>query len=329
VVAAAAAASPAENATANPAANPGFNQNQIETITPLNNNGDPNDDMAVITDVMHQQPSPSSPMHQMSPVKQRKRRLKVSSTSASAGTLQLPPLDISQQTFHGRSAASAREPQHLSPGRHKRAMRVHTVPASMVLHTATVGSPPPPPPPPLDVANDDDGQASPVHLPKGSPVKKQRPHSASQHHTLLLSPLHHHPHPHPYSPSAERHARRKQKQAHQLHLKSSPEHHSSRYSGSSSGHHRTINKIETVRILRARPAFYPVAPGSTSHKSYKSYKSKRIDPDFRTSGGQETLDLPNNILGKHITLRMDRAGDLKRKRKSPVPSTNLQTAAQQ
>ena len=286
MVAAAAAASPNDDGN-NGGGGSSDHPGSLETITPLNNNGEPDD--AVISDVS-------------SPVKHRKRRLKTSSL--------LPPLDVGPRTTVASSASSQPSP------RHKRAMRVHTVPASMVLSTATVS------PPPLQAAAlDGGGGSSGGGLPK-SPVKKQRPHSASQH--VLLSPLHHH-HPHPYSPSAERHQRRKQKQQHH-HLIKSPDRSA-----------KTINKIETVRILRARPAFYPsaVAAGG-SGKAYKHHhhhhKSKHLEggpPPVAPPPTAEQLDLPSNVLGKHITLRMDRAGDLKRKRKSPVPSTNLQTAAQQ
>ena len=121
-------------------------------------------------------------------------------------------------------------------------------------------------------------KASPSRSPNG-----KRPHSASNNGPIILSPLHH-----PYSPSVDRRkADRKLR---------TPE-------------RRQINKIETVRILRARPAFYPI-----KDKPYPSNSKKK-----------EPLELPNNILGKHITLRVDRAGDLKRKRRSPLPpATNLQ-----
>ena len=121
------------------------------------------------------------------------------------------------------------------------------------------------------------------------------------------------------------------------------------------GHH-ILNKIETVRILRARPAFYPIKhksdfnsdkvtiTSSTSNKS--SARSTRdyaalvdvgagVTPGANSgaalppSGGmtpQDYMELPHNILGKHITLRMDRS-EMKRKRgrglASLPPSTNL------
>ena len=130
------------------------------------------------------------------------------------------------------------------------------------------------------------------------------------------------------------------------------------------GHH-ILNKIETVRILRARPAFYPIKhksdfnsdkvtiTSSTSNKS--SARSMRdyaalvdvgassvtggstgVTPGganpgaaLPPSGGmthQDYMELPHNILGKHITLRMDRS-EMKRKRgrglASLPPSSNL------
>ena len=129
------------------------------------------------------------------------------------------------------------------------------------------------------------------------------------------------------------------------------------------GHH-ILNKIETVRILRARPAFYPIKhksdfnsdkvtiTSSTSNKSsarsMRDYQAALVDVGAASvtgstgvtpganpgaalppSGGmthQDYMELPHNILGKHITLRMDRS-EMKRKRgrglASLPPSTNL------
>ena len=114
-----------------------------------------------------------------------------------------------------------------------------------------------------------------------------------------------------------------------------------------------LNKIETVRILRARPAFYPIKhSNSTSDKvtissnsNKSSAKSVRdyaalvdVGAAAHASSGSHTagmtpgasyhdyMELPHNILGKHITLRMDRS-EMKRKRgralASLPPSTNL------
>jgi len=128
------------------------------------------------------------------------------------------------------------------------------------------------------------------------------------------------------------------------------------------GHH-ILNKIETVRILRARPAFYPIKHKSDFHsdkvtitsttsnkssaRSMRDYAalvdvgaasvtgSTGLTPganpgaSLPPSGGmthQDYMELPHNILGKHITLRMDRS-EMKRKRgrglASLPPSTNL------
>ena len=117
---------------------------------------------------------------------------------------------------------------------------------------------------------------------------------------------------------------------------------------------REINKIETVRILRARPAFYPIKEkqaidtdkhsstvNSGHHRSNTSAKLSDLKSSsflhansnmFEGTGHSNDLlfDLPahgNPILGKHITLRMDRAGDLKRKRRHNLvlpPAVNLQ-----
>merc|ERR1719189_844584 len=114
-----------------------------------------------------------------------------------------------------------------------------------------------------------------------------------------------------------------------------------------------LNKIETVRILRARPAFYPIKHSSngdkvtiSSNSNKSSAKSVRdyaalVDVGAASSGSntagmtpgvsfpltnQDYMELPHNILGKHITLRMDRS-EMKRKRgralASLPPSTNL------
>jgi len=331
---------------------------------PLNNNGEPllgggsgtsHPPPHASSDILINPHSPShhtqhsSSHHQTSysPVKHRKRRLK-----SSVPTF-LPPLtaagghhDLHHQfhqsaSYHGSQNTSARTTvSAASPSKgSKRALRVHTVPASMVLHTATVGAPSGSSPGGQGGPGQPEVGGGPTNLlpssPAKSPLKKQRPHSASQHgggdssRSVLLSPLHHHHHP--YSPSAERHQRRKQKQLAHLATKAGPS------VGMSPEKYRTINKVETVRILRARPAFYPVAPPSgRKHKSkhhssshhHTSYHHHQIHHD-NSSRTEHDLDLPSNVLGKHITLGMDRAGDLKRKRKSPVPSTNLQTAANQ
>ena len=109
-----------------------------------------------------------------------------------------------------------------------------------------------------------------------------------------------------------------------------------------------LNKIETVRILRARPAFYPmkdkimdkVSISSVSNSSKSSAKSVRdtygggasdhhrghhsSSAIASSSSPHDYLELPHNILGKHITLRMDRS-ELKRKHKRGLlpPSTHL------
>ena len=113
-----------------------------------------------------------------------------------------------------------------------------------------------------------------------------------------------------------------------------------------------LNKIETVRILRARPAFYPIKHSNSTDKvtissnsNKSSAKSVRdyaalvdVGAAAHGSSGSHTagmspgasyhdyMELPHNILGKHITLRMDRS-EMKRKRgralASLPPSTNL------
>jgi hypothetical protein len=102
-----------------------------------------------------------------------------------------------------------------------------------------------------------------------------------------------------------------------------------------------LNKIETVRILRARPAFYPIRekPASTSTMAvtFSATSSKSIFGGRNYHDGATTsttfppalindhFELPHNVLGKHITLRMDRS-ELKRKRRSGLvlpPATNL------
>ena len=112
---------------------------------------------------------------------------------------------------------------------------------------------------------------------------------------------------------------------------------------------REVNKIETVRILRARPAFYPIKEKPTMdtdkqsghHRSNiaaklsdsKGFSNLTANSNNNDSAGNFTdhlFDLQghsNSVLGKHITLRMDRAGDLKRKRRHNLvlpPTVNLQ-----
>ena len=112
---------------------------------------------------------------------------------------------------------------------------------------------------------------------------------------------------------------------------------------------REVNKIETVRILRARPAFYPIKEKPTidadkqsgHHRSNlaaklsdsKGFSNMTANSNNNDSAGNFTdhlFDLQghsNSVLGKHITLRMDRAGDLKRKRRHNLvlpPTVNLQ-----
>ena len=90
-----------------------------------------------------------------------------------------------------------------------------------------------------------------------------------------------------------------------------------------------LNKIETVRILRARPAFYPMKDKiqdkvsvSSSKSSAKSVRDTYGDHHHgipSSSAMHDYLELPHNILGKHITLRMDRSEQLKRKHKRLLP----------
>ena len=116
---------------------------------------------------------------------------------------------------------------------------------------------------------------------------------------------------------------------------------------------REINKIETVRILRARPAFYPIKEKqvvdtekhastvpSGYHRSNASTKLYDLNSsvlhansnlfDQIGNSSDPFCDLQthgNPVLGKHITLRMDKAGDLKRKRRHNLvlpPAVNLQ-----
>ena len=111
---------------------------------------------------------------------------------------------------------------------------------------------------------------------------------------------------------------------------------------------REINKIETVRILRARPAFYPIKEKqimdpdkhSGHHRTnlttkLSDLKSLHMHGNLSANDGSGNSSEPlfdlqghsNPVLGKHITLRMDRAGDLKRKRRHNLvlpPTVNLQ-----
>jgi hypothetical protein len=79
-----------------------------------------------------------------------------------------------------------------------------------------------------------------------------------------------------------------------------------------------INKIETVRILRARPAFYPVKDKFSARGLKTSIVNEPLSPIQSSGTDIVSLDgLPHNILGKHITLMMDRSV-MKRKRKNPA-----------
>jgi len=123
-----------------------------------------------------------------------------------------------------------------------------------------------------------------------------------------------------------------------------------------------LNKIETVRILRARPAFYPIKHSTStvdkvtistnsnksSARSVRDYAAL-VDVGAATAAAssgshttgvtpgaafpmghlthQDMYELPHNILGKHITLRMDRS-EMKRKHRarglaSLPPHSNL------
>ena len=82
-----------------------------------------------------------------------------------------------------------------------------------------------------------------------------------------------------------------------------------------------INKIETVRILRARPAFYPVKDKFSARGIKGSMVNEPLSPIQSSGTDIVSLDgLPHNILGKHITLMMDRSV-MKRKRKNPATTT--------
>ena len=88
-----------------------------------------------------------------------------------------------------------------------------------------------------------------------------------------------------------------------------------------------INKIETVRILRARPAFYPVKDKFSAKGGKSMNMNEPLSPI--TSSGTDIISLdglPHNILGKHITLMMDRSA-MKRKRKSQATATMTTTTA--
>ena len=287
----------------------------------------------------------------------RKRRSKKSSPTSAAI---LPPLDIQQQTLHHhltrRSAATARK-----------AARVHTVPA-MVLSGAAPKSTgisknsSHPSPFSSSVRPRPHSANHPLH-PHRQNQQGQEGSSSTTHHptahigktpssSVLLSPIHHRErrirhHAKGSSPNGtpERHYYH----GHHRKVLCTPEKMARR---------REINKIETVRILRARPAFYPIKEKQThdleklsaysGHYPHRSGKSSAKLSDLKAilhanqspnlfddgSGAHSTnepsFDLQthgNPVLGKHITLRMDRAGDLKRKRRHNLvlpPATNLQ-----
>lgn len=117
-----------------------------------------------------------------------------------------------------------------------------------------------------------------------------------------------------------------------------------------------INRIETVRVLRSRPPFFPVkekfpaaaqAAGSKAVVVPQVSSSSTLSPFKRANTAAATvspisalalavpeaddsMELPRNILGTQITLSVNKAGDLKRKRRGNLtalpPSSNLQLA---
>jgi len=143
--------------------------------------------------------------------------------------------------------------------------------------------------------------------------------------------------PEPHHIHVGHHGGRRSRGHHRGHASASPERKSAKVlctpeKMSRRGH--ILNKIETVRILRARPAFYPfkdkVSGGSKASKSVVREYVVDNGSGLPTSGmatpigHHDYMELPHNILGKHITLRMDRTE--KRKRKglaSLTPSSHL------
>lgn len=276
----------------------------------------------------------------------RKRRSKKSTPPSAI----LPPLDIQQQTLHHhltRRSAAARK-----------AARVHTVPA-MVLsgaspkstgikhqsthHSSTTASTRPRPHSanqPINSRgqpNSQHGQEALMSYPSAHVGKN----SSS---AVLLSPIHHrrarHHGAHLKNSSTSNTPERHYYHSHHRKLLCTPEKMARR---------REVNKIETVRILRARPAFYPIKEKPTidtdkqsgHHRSNlaakltdsKGFSNMTANSNNNDSAGNFTdhlFDLQghsNSVLGKHITLRMDRAGDLKRKRRHNLvlpPTVNLQ-----
>lgn len=231
----------------------------------------------------------------------RKKHTKtvMTSTGGHETTKTLPPLDINRTIlYHHSTRRSARK-----------SSRGHTVPVML----ATKAS----------IANNAGGTIA----------AGKRSHSAA---STAEDQAQAAPPGTPESSHQGRRSSRGQHHHHRLHTSSSPERKSSKVLCTPEkmlrrGH--ILNKIETVRILRARPAFYPIKDSGSSKAAFvssnkSSAKSVRELMDGASTSSSAAYheymhhqELPNNILGKHITLRMDRS-ELKRKR-GKVPSTHL------
>lgn len=216
-------------------------------------------------------------------------------TGGQETTKTLPPLDINRTIlYHHSTRRSARK-----------SSRGHTVPVML----ATKAS----------IANNAGGTSSSSgkrsHSAASTAEEQGSPGTPESHQGRRSSRGQHHHH------------------HHRSHTSSSPERKSSKVLCTPEkmlrrGH--ILNKIETVRILRARPAFYPIKdkPSVSSNKSSAKSVRELIDGASASPSSyshHDYMELPNNILGKHITLRMDRS-ELKRKRgrgSAAVPSTHL------
>ena len=205
-------------------------------------------------------------------------------------TKTLPPLDVSRTVLHGNGALLH---HHSTRRSARRSSKGHSVPV-MNLNSSNKRS--------HSAASTAEGDNTTPDTPPTAGGGAAS--SAEVHHPNLLVPG------------------RRSRSNHHRGLTHSPERKSSKVLCTPEklarrGH--VYNKIETVRILRARPAFYPIRDKVSASSSTKS-SAKSMHRGHHVH--QHELDhellldsLPRSpIMGKHITLRMDRS-EMKRRRK--------------
>ncbi len=269
--------------------------------------------------------APSSP-------RKKHTRTVVTSSGSHEKTSMLPPLDINRTTLHS----------HHTRRSARKSSRGHTVPAMMLTPSKATGS--------MMVSGKRSHSAiSSAQTPEGGPGA-----------AAGATPVDHGHHGSVHVPASPSRGRKSRNGGHHVktgshhQFPSSPERKSKvlctpdRMAGRRG---QILNKIETVRVLRARPAFYPIAerggggagsstaaPGGmptmeASASSSAKSSSGKLSAKYSSSGGVADLssggsiELPHNIMGKHITLHRS---EMKRKRRAlalPPPSPTPPSAA--